>query len=377
MIPYSRPFVAGRELFHIAQAVLSGQLAGDGLFTDRCEKWLERYLGAEKALLTPSGTAALELAALTIGIAPGDEVIMPSFTFVTTASAFALMGAIPVFVDIRPDTFNLDESLVEAAITPKTRAIVAVHYAGCACDMDVLRSIADRFGIVLIEDAAHALGASWRGRPLGSLGDLACLSFHDTKNIIAGEGGALIVNRPELVEKSRILRQKGTDRHRFLAGLTDKYTWVELGSSYVASELVAAFLWGQLEQFDTITETRRALWYGYKEKIDNRAPSGSKVQLQTIPAECRINGHIFAVLVPRASDRDHFISHLERNDIRALFHYVPLHSSPAGKRLGRTLSDLVVTEDVSARLVRLPMFFELTDRDQERVADAVLSWDPA
>jgi dTDP-4-amino-4,6-dideoxygalactose transaminase len=373
MIPFSKPFIAGKELFYVAQAVMSGQLAGDALFTTLCEKWLEKHFSAPKVLLTPSGTAALELAALLLNLQPGDEVIVPSFTFVTTASAFALRGVIPVFVDIREDTFNLDETLVEKAITPRTRAIIAVHYAGCACELDVLRAIADKHGLALVEDAAHALGSSWRGKPLGSFGDLSCISFHDTKNIIAGEGGALVINRPELIDKAMTIRQKGTDRHRFLAGLTDKYTWVELGSSYVASELVAAFLWGQLEQFNAITSTRRRLWHAYQKALRS-SESVEHLQLQSIPDECEINGHIFAVLAPSQEDRGRLLEHLKNNGINALFHYVPLHSSPAGRRLGRSHSSLDITNDISERLIRLPLYYELTDADQERVLSSLFSW---
>lgn len=372
-IPFGKPFIAGKELFYIAQAVMGGQLSGDGAFSRRCEQWLAARHGSARALLTPSGTAALELAAMLLDLAPGDEIIMPSFTFVTTASAFALRGAVPVFVDIRPDTFNIDERLVEAAITPQTRAIVAVHYGGCACEMDTLRAIASTHRLVLIEDAAHALGASYRGQALGGFGDLACLSFHETKNIISGEGGALLVNRPELAERAAILRQKGTDRERFLAGLTDKYTWVDLGSSYLASELTAAFLWGQLEQAEVITARRQRLWENYRRLLAPGEAAGW-FRLQAIPAECWPNGHLFALIARCREERDALLAHLGRLGISAVFHYVPLHDSPAGQRFGRVGSTLRETERIAACLLRLPLFFELQEEDQLRIANAVLAW---
>ncbi|MCX7897459.1 MAG: dTDP-4-amino-4,6-dideoxygalactose transaminase [Rhodocyclaceae bacterium] len=372
-IPFNKPFIAGKELYHIAQAVLNGHLSGDGHYTHRCAQWLCGYHGSQRALLTPSGTAALELAALLLDLSPGDEVIMPSFTFVTTASAFALRGATPVFVDIREDTFNLDERMVEAAITPRTRAIVAVHYGGCACEMTALREIADRHGLTLIEDAAHALGAHYQNRPLGSFGDLACLSFHETKNLISGEGGALLVNRADWSERAAILRQKGTDRERFLAGLIDKYTWIELGSSYVASELVAAFLWGQFEQAETITVRRLQLWENYRKLLSCGEEAGW-YRLQHIPSHCRPNGHLFALVARFPEEREALLAYLKKNGISAVFHYVPLHASPAGRRLGRTGSRMDVTERISACLLRLPLFYELSTEDQKRVADTIIAW---
>lgn len=372
-IPFGKPFIAGKELFYIAQAVMSGQISGDGQYTRYCEDWLATRHGSARALLTPSGTAALELAAMLLDLAPGDEVILPSFTFVTTASAFALRGAVPVFIDIRPDTFNLDERLVEAALTPRTRAIVAVHYGSCACDMSALRTIADLHGLVLIEDAAHALGASYQGQPLGSIGDLACLSFHETKNIISGEGGALLVNRPKWVERAAILRQKGTDRERFLAGLTDKYTWVELGSSYLASELTAAFLWGQLEQAEAITEQRRALWENYQQRLAGGEHAGY-YQLQQIPADCEPNGHLLALIARTHDEREALIQRLRAQGISSVFHYAPLHDSPAGRRYGRCGSPMHETESIAARLLRLPLYFELSFADQECVVNALLTY---
>jgi len=370
-IPFGKPFIAGKELFYIAQAVMDGHLSGDGPFSSRCEQWFEQRLGAPKALLTPSCTDALELAALLLDIGQGDEVIMPSFTFVSTATAFVLRGAVPVFVDIREDTLNLDERLVEAAVTPRTRAIVAVHYGGCGCEMDALRDIADRHGLALIEDAAHALGASYRGKPLGSFGDLSCFSFHETKNVISGEGGALVVNRPELAERAAVIRQKGTNRQQFLAGKTDKYTWVDIGSSFVASEIVAAFLWGQLERAEEITEKRMDVWRRYHSAL---APLGKrgKFSLPSPPSHCNVNGHIFYLLARDEGERNTLLRKLNEQGMNAVFHYVPLHSSPAGMRYGRHDGDLVVTDSVAQRLLRLPIFFEMESSDVEAVA-AVIS----
>lgn len=372
-IPFGKPFVAGKELFYIAQAVMKGQLSGDGIFTERCEDWLIHRHGSVRALLTPSGTAALELAALLLDLKPGDEVIMPSFTFVTTASAFALRGAIPVFVDIRPDTFNLDERLVRAAITPQTRAIVAVHYGGCPCNMEALRRLADDHGLLLIEDAAHALGASWYDKPLGSFGDLACLSFHETKNIICGEGGALLVNRADLAERAGILRQKGTNRDSFLAGLTEKYTWIDLGSSYVASELTAAFLWGQIENEAVITSRRRTLWNNYYQKLVAGEVLGCYT-LQRYPAGAQLNGHLFALVLPDPAQRPAFLAYLRDQGIGAVFHYVPLHDAPAGRRFGRCGSAMHETERIAAALVRLPLYFEMDEAAQARVISALNVW---
>ncbi|MGD9787583.1 MAG: dTDP-4-amino-4,6-dideoxygalactose transaminase [Sulfuricellaceae bacterium] len=359
-IPFGKPFIAGKELYYIAQAVMGGHLSGDGPFSARCEQWLEQHLDAPKALLTPSGTDALELAALLLDIGPGDEVIMPSFTFVSTATAFVLRGAVPVFVDIREDTLNLDERLVEAAITPRTRAIVAVHYGGCGCEMETLRDIADRHGLALIEDAAHALGASYRGRPLGSFGDLACFSFHETKNVISGEGGALVVNRSELVERAAVIRQKGTNRNQFLAGQTDKYTWVDIGSSFVASEIVAAFLWGQLERVEEITARRMVLWQQYYRSLEAFADAGN-LSLPSPPPHCQLNGHIFYALARSGEERDWMLRYLNDRGVNAVFHYVPLHSSPAGLKYGRAAGSMEVTNSVGARLLRFPLYFEMTE----------------
>jgi dTDP-4-amino-4,6-dideoxygalactose transaminase len=369
-IPFGKPFIAGKELYYIAQAVMDGHLSGDGPFSARCERWLEQHTGASKALLTPSCTDALELAALLLDIGPGDEVIMPSFTFVSTATAFVLRGAVPVFVDIREDTLNLDEGLVEAAITPRTRAIVAVHYGGCGCEMEALRDIADRHGLALVEDAAHALGASYRGKPLGSFGDLACFSFHETKNVISGEGGALVVNRPELVERAEVIRQKGTNRHQFLAGQTDKYTWVDVGSSFVASEIVAAFLWGQLERAEEITGKRMDLWRQYHSALAPLEKQGA-FSLPQPPAHCHVNGHIFYLLARSEDERNALLRTLNQKGVNAVFHYVPLHSSPAGQRFARCHGELAVTDSVAGRLLRLPLYYGMEVEGMGSVLGAV------
>lgn len=371
-IPFGKPFIAGKELYYISQAVMGGHLSGDGPFSARCERWLEHYLGAPKALLTPSCTDALELAALLLDLGPGDEVIMPSFTFVSTATAFVLRGATPVFVDIREDTLNLDERLVEAAVTERTRAIVAVHYGGCGCEMETLRAIADRHGLALIEDAAHAICASYRDKPLGSFGDLACFSFHETKNVISGEGGALVVNRPDLMERAAVIRQKGTNRNQFLAGQTDKYTWVDIGSSFAASEIVAAFLWGQLERAEEITGRRMALWRQYRSALASLEKQGV-ISLPSPPAQCAVNGHIFHLLARSEDERNALLRKLNQQGVNAVFHYVPLHSSPAGQRFARCHGELPVTDSVAGRLLRLPLYFEMKNADVEAVTREILA----
>jgi dTDP-4-amino-4,6-dideoxygalactose transaminase len=354
MIPFNRPHLTGREFEYIQAAVEAGQLAGNGQFTQRCHAWLESTLGARRVLLTHSATAALEMAALLLDLRPGDEVIMPSFTFVSTANAFVLRGATPVFVDVRRDTLNIDERLIEAAVTPRTRAIVAVHYAGVSCDMDAIVAVATRHGLVVIEDAAQALLSSYKGRALGSVGHLAALSFHETKNVISGEGGALVINDERYVERAEIVWQKGTNRSAFARGTVDKYTWVDVGSSFLPGELVAAFLMAQLERAYDITAQRLASWGRY---LDACAPLRTLgVELPSIPAECAHNGHLFRVLLPPQVSRTDALHELNLRGVNAVFHYVPLHSSPAGLRLGRTSSAMDVTDHVSARLVRLPLW---------------------
>jgi dTDP-4-amino-4,6-dideoxygalactose transaminase len=357
MIPFNRPHLTGREFGHIQEAVAAGQLAGNGRFTRQCQAWLQEKLGAPRALLTHSCTAALEMAALLLDLQPGDEVIMPSFTFVSSANAFVLRGAIPVFVDIRPDTLNLDETLVEAAITPRTKAIVPVHYAGVGCDMDRLLAIANRHGLAVVEDAAHALLSTYKGRALGSFGHLATFSFHETKNVISGEGGALVINDPRLVERAEILWEKGTNRSKFFRGQVDKYTWVDVGSSFLPGELTAAFLWAQLEDAGAITQQRLELWNRYAEASSPLIALGLRGPV--IPAECEHNAHLFYLLLPANVPQDEVLKDLNSRGVNAVFHYVPLHSSPAGQRYGRTAGPMPITDDYSRRIVRFPLWVGL------------------
>ena len=369
-IPFNRPSIVGNEMRYIAEAVAGGQLSGNGEFTRRCCRWLEAQAGG-KAVLTHSCTGALEMAALLLDLGPGDEVIMPSFTFVSTANAFALRGAVPVFVDIRPDTLNLDERLVEAAVTPRCKAIVPVHYAGVGCEMEALLAIAARHRLAVVEDAAHALGARYRGRPLGTLGHLGCYSFHETKNIISGEGGALMVMEPGLAERAEIVSEKGTNRQRFDRGQVDKYAWVELGSSYLPSELVAAFLYAQFEEADAIHARRLHLWQRYRDALAPLAESG-RLRLPHVPSHCEHNAHMFYILIENEATRAALIAHLRQAGILAVFHYVPLHTSPMGRKLlaGQPPS-LPVTEAIAGRLLRLPMYGALSFDDVDRIVDAI------
>ena len=351
------------------QALELRHLSGDGPFTKRCCARLEAMTGSPRALLTHSCTAALEMAALLADVGPGDEVIMPSYTFVSTANAFVLRGATPVFVDIRDDTLNLDESIVAAAVTPRTRAIVPVHYAGVGCAMDALQSVADRHGLMIIEDAAQAVGALWRGRPLGALGDLGCLSFHETKNVVSGEGGALLVNRETLIERAEIIREKGTNRSRFFRGQVDKYTWVDVGSSYLPSEILAAFLYAQLEGADGLRDARLAQWARYHEAFEPLERDGV-LRRPVVPADCQHNAHMYYLRLRNLEARTALIASMVSRGIHPVFHYIPLHSSPAGRRLGRTHGELPVTDRVSDSLVRLPIWPELGE-GVERVIAAV------
>ena len=360
-IPFNRPFMTGQEQAYIAQAHALGHLSGDGEFTRRCHAWLENRTGADKALLTHSCTAALEMAALLLDLKPGDEVIMPSFTFVSTANAFVLRGAVPVFVDIRADTLNIDESLIEAAITPRTRAICVVHYAGVACEMDEILAIAGRHGLAVVEDAAQGIMSTYKGRALGAIGALGALSFHETKNIISGEGGALLVNDPTLVERAEIIREKGTNRSKFFRGQVDKYTWVEVGSSYLPSEILAAFLAAQLDEADPITSRRLALWNRYHAWAAAHEADG-RLRRPIVPDHCTHNAHMYYLLLRDLDDRTRFISRLKQEGIGAVFHYIPLHSSPAGLRHGRAAGELPVTDSVSDRLVRMPLWIGLEER---------------
>jgi dTDP-4-amino-4,6-dideoxygalactose transaminase len=369
VIPFNKPYMTGKELDYIADAHANGHLAGNGAYSRRCSAWLEERIGSRKALLTHSCTAALEMAAILSGVGPGDEVIMPSFTFVSTANAFVLRGATPVFVDIRPDTLNIDETKIEAAITPRTKAIVPVHYAGVGCEMDEIMDIAARHDLLVIEDAAQGLIAEYKGRPLGSIGHLAALSFHETKNIISGEGGALLINDPRFVDRAEIIWEKGTNRSQFFRGQVDKYTWVDIGSSYLPGEIVAAFLWAQMEAADDITERRRDIWATYHEAFRGLDEAGV-IRRPIIPDGCVHNGHMYYLLLPDVEGRTAFIERLKGKGIQPVFHYVPLHSSPFGRSAGRAVGDLSTTDNVSDRLVRLPFWIGL-EAAQSLVIDEV------
>ncbi|MGY0505571.1 dTDP-4-amino-4,6-dideoxygalactose transaminase [Luteimonas sp. e5] len=355
MIPFNKPHLTGNEIHNIVQAHANGHLSGDGAFTRKCHAALESMTGSHKALLTHSCTAALEMAALLIDLEPGDEVIMPSFTFVSTANAFVLRGAVPVFVDIRPDTFNIDERLIEAAITPRTRAICVVHYAGVGCEMDSIMAIAARYDLKVIEDAAQAIHSTYKGRPLGSIGDLGCFSFHETKNVISGEGGALLINDPAMVERAEMIREKGTNRSRFFRGQVDKYTWIEHGSSFLPGEITAAFLSAQLDASEDITRRRLAIWDAYHAWSRSHAEAGT-ITRPMIPGDCRHNAHMYQLLLPSLEARTRFIEAMKASGVHTVFHYVPLHSSPAGEKFGRASGSLEVTNNVSERLVRLPLW---------------------
>lgn len=368
IIPFNRPYMTGEELGLIAQAHARGHLSGDGDFTRRCHAWLEQHTGCQRALLTHSCTAALEMSALLLNLAPGDEVIMPSYTFVSTANAFVLRGAVPVFVDVRGDTLNIDERLIEAAITPRTRAICVVHYAGVACEMDSILALAARHGLPVIEDAAQGVCASYKGQPLGALGVLGALSFHETKNIISGEGGALLVNDPALAERAEVIREKGTNRSRFFRGEVDKYTWVDVGSSFLPGEIVAAFLAAQMDQAQSITARRLALWQRYHEALAPLEAVGA-LRRPVVPAHCSHNAHMYYVLFPSLAQRTATIAALQAQGIRPVFHYIPLHSSPAGLRFARAHGPMTQTDRAGETLLRLPLW--LPDLDIERVIDAL------
>ncbi len=369
-IPFNRPFVVGKELFYIAQAVTYNWLAGDGHFTKRCAALLQERFGIGKVLLTPSCTAALEMAALLLELGPGDEVIVPSFTFVSTANAFVLRGAKPVFVDLDPQTLNIDPAKIEAAITPRTRAIFPVHYAGVACDMDAIGAIAEKHGLAVVEDAAQGVNSWYKGRALGSIGTLGTYSFHETKNCICGEGGALCINDPKLIERAEIFRDKGTNRASFRRGEVDKYTWVDVGSSYVPSEITSAFLLAQLESLDTIATRRKAIHDRYIALLEPLAAAGH-LRLPVIPEDCVSSYHMLYILLADFETREGLRLALRDEDIHAVFHYVPLHSSPMGKTFGYTAEDLPITEATSRRLLRLPMYYEISEAEQDRVVAAI------
>jgi dTDP-4-amino-4,6-dideoxygalactose transaminase len=373
-IPFNKPFIVGKELYNIAQAVQQGRLSGDGEFTRRCHAWLESHLGCHKALLTHSGTGALEMAAHLCGMQPGDEVIMPSFTFVSTANAFVSRGAVPVFVDIRPDTLNIDEQKIAAAIGRRTKAILVVHYGGIACAMDTIMKLAARHNLWVVEDAAQALLCRDGERCLGTIGHLGCLSFHETKNIISGEGGAFLINVPELVERAEILWEKGTDRKKFYRGEVDKYTWVDLGSSYLPSELTAAFLMAQFDEAQKIIEVRKRLFAYYRKRLKPLADQGI-FQIPAVADHHHHNGHLFYLLLASQDQRSRLINYLKQAGVYAVFHYVPLHSSPAGKRFGRVAGgEMTVTDRISERLLRLPLYFEMTPNDIDFVVAQIESF---
>lgn len=372
MIPFNRPHLTGLEFARMAEAHAAGQLSGNGQFTKQCEAMIGRLTRSPRALLTHSCTAALEMAALLADIGPGDEVIMPSYTFTSTANAFVLRGGVPVFVDIRPDTLNIDETLIEAAITPRTRAIVAVHYAGVACDMDAIARIADAHGLLLIEDAAQAILSKHGTRPLGSIGQLGCLSFHETKNIVCGEGGALLVNDPRFAERAEMLRDKGTNRSQFVRGEVDRYTWCDVGSSYGPGELVAAFLAPQLAAAQDITRQRLGLWHAYHELLAESERAG-RLRRPVVPAIATHNAHMYHVLLPRSTGRARVIQGMRERGAHAVFHYVPLHSSVAGRRYGRAHGELAVTDDLSARLLRLPLWIGVDAAEVAGIFSAALA----
>ena len=359
-IPFNKPFMTGAELHYMTEAHSSGHLSGDGAYTKKCHAWLERRLDSYKALLTHSCTAALEMAAILSEIQPGDEIIMPSYTFVSTANAFARQGAVPVFVDIRADTLNIDETKIEAAITSRTKAIVPVHYAGVACEMDAIMNFAKKYELLVIEDAAQAVFSTYMGQPLGAIGDLGTLSFHETKNIISGEGGALLVNNPNLASRAEIIREKGTNRKAYFRGEVDKYSWVDIGSSFLPSDLIAAYLWAQMEGADDITRRRLAIWQTYHQAFETLEIQGL-CRRPFIPDHCCHNAHMYYLLLPSAEKRTIFISKLKEKGIHSVFHYVPLHSSLKGGEIGKVSGDMINTDSLSARLVRLPFWLGIEE----------------
>ncbi len=370
-IPFNKPFCVGKELYYIAQAVMvDSHISGDGRFTSLCHKWLEETLGTPKALLTHSCTGALEMASILCHFGPGDEVILPSFTFVSTANAFALRGATPVFVDIRRDNLTIDETLIDQAITPRTKAIVPVHYAGAACEMNEIMAIAQSRGVIVIEDAAQALLSTYNGSYLGTIGTFGCLSFHETKNVISGEGGALLINDLSYVERAEIIREKGTNRSKFFRGEVDKYSWMDLGSSFLPSELIAAFLYAQLEHAEQIIEARRAIFDRYYTQLKPLAEK-EFILLPFIADGRFANGHMFYIVTRSLQERTDLVRYLKERHVSAIFHYVPLHSSPAGKKYGRTAGKMDVTDDISDRLLRLPLYFAMTDEEVDRVVQLI------
>ena len=373
MISFNIPPNVGNELDYVKQAIDSHKICGDGQFTKKCNAWMEERFDCQKVLLTTSGTTALDMAALLCDLQPGDEVILPSYTFSSTATAFVLAGAKLVFVDIRPDTMNIDENKIEAAITSRTKVIVAMHYAGVACEMDTIMDIAKRHNLKVVEDAAQAVMSTYKGKALGTIGDFGCYSFHETKNYSMGEGGALLINKPEYNERAEILREKGTNRAKFFRGQVDKYTWVDFGDSYLPSELNAAYLWAQLEQADEINNNRLATWNTYYDALKYLEEMG-KLELPHIPAECTHNAHMFYVKLKNLEERTKFIAYLKEHYILSVFHYIPLHSAPAGQKFGHFHSEDVFTTKESERLARLPMYYGLSEGDQGVVIETIKSY---
>ena len=363
-IPFNKPYMTGKELTYIAEAHSNGIIAGDGPFTKKCHQWLEDKTGSAKALLTHSCTAALEMAAILAEIQPGDEIIMPSYTFVSTANAFVLRGGIPIFVDIREDTLNIDEQLIEAAITSRTKAIVPVHYAGVACEMDIIMAIAKKYNLLVIEDAAQGVMSTYKGRVLGSIGHLGCYSFHETKNVTSGEGGALIINDERFAERAEIIREKGTNRSQFFRGQIDKYSWCDIGSSYLPGELIAAFLWAQIEDSENITKQRKEIWDLYHQAFIS-LEKNELVRRPIIQNDCVHNAHMYYLLLPNLKKRTSFIENLQSEGINSVFHYIPLHSSEAGKKYGRARGSMSVTDKQADRLVRLPIWIGLESKIQD------------
>ena len=374
MIPFNAPPVVGTEIEYMQSAMNSGKLCGDGGFTRRCQQWMEQRFGSKKVLLTPSCTASLEMAALLIDLQPGDEVIMPSYTFVSTANAFVLRGARIVFVDVRPDTMNIDETLIEAAISEKTRAIVPVHYAGVACEMDTIMALAAKHKLFVIEDAAQGVMSRYKGRALGTIGHIGCFSFHETKNYTAGgEGGATLINDASLVERAEIIREKGTNRSQFFRGQVDKYTWRDVGSSYLMADLQAAYLWAQLEAAEQINQQRLRIWQRYYDALRPLAEQG-RIALPVIPASCEHNAHMFYIKLRDQDDRQALINWMKEAEILTVFHYIPLHSSPAGQRFSQFSGEDRFTTSESERLLRLPLFYNLSDNNQSTVISSLLSF---
>ena len=371
MIPFNKPSFTGNEQQYVLQAMQSNKISGDGLFGKKCQAWFEEKLGCKKTLLTPSCTAALEMAAILIDIQPGDEVIVPSYTFVSTANAFVLRGATIVFVDIRPDTMNMDEKLIEAAITPKTKAIVPVHYAGVGCEMDVIMDVANRHGVFVVEDAAQGMMSSYKGKPLGTIGHIGAFSFHETKNYTsAGEGGLLIINDEQFINRAEIIREKGTNRSLFFRGMVDKYSWVDVGSSYLMNDVSAAYLWGNIEKADEINENRINSWNIYYDGLQELEDKGF-LKLPTIPDACSHNDHMFYIKVKDLETRTELLEYLKQNDILSVFHYIPLHSAPAGLKFGRFDGKDVFTSKESERLIRLPMYYRLGIEEKNKIIKVI------